>query len=245
MLVNILAASVFGGVLSLAGGVILLWKENWARKASLLLLSFATGSLLGAAFLELLPEALGQLDYTRSAITLMAGLLFIFVFEKSIKLYHHHQHEGHEHKAFASTVLLGDAVHNFIDGIVIAMAFNSGWQIGVAATVAIFFHEIPQEIGDFGVLLHSGYKRMRIIWLNLLTSFTTIIGALLGYFLLGWIGGLIPFFLSFAAGIFIYIAVSDLLPELKQRTGWTGILHIIGIVLGIAVIWGLGIYLPE
>lgn len=245
MLANILAASIFGGVLSLLGGVILLWKEDFARKASLLLLSFATGSLLGAAFLELLPEALAEIDYQKSILMLMAGILAIFVFEKSIKLYHHHQHEGHEHKAFASTVLAGDAIHNFIDGIVIAMAFNAGWQIGIAATVAIFFHEIPQEIGDFGVLLHSGYKRMRIIWLNLLTSLTTVIGALLGYFLLGFIADWVPFFLSFAAGTFIYIAVSDLLPELKERTGWTGIFHIFGIILGIAVIFILGIYLPE
>lgn len=246
MFLQTILASMVGSVFALLGGIILLWKENFARKISLILVSFATGSLLGAAFLELLPEALGELSYEWSSIILIVGILSIFLFEKAIKFYHHHDHESHEHTLFTKTVLAGDAFHNFIDGLVIALAFSEGTAVGITATVAIFFHEVPQEIGDFGVLLHAGYKKSKIIWLNILTALTTPFGAILGYLLLPWISQYIPFFLAFAAGIFIYISVSDLLPELKdKKTHWSDVFHIVSIIFGVAVIWMLGIYIAE
>lgn len=246
MFLQTVLASLVGSVVALVGGVLLLWKEGFARRISLILVSFATGSLLGAAFLELLPEALEDLSYEKSALIVIFGILAIFLFEKGIKFYHHHEHESHVHTFFAKTVLAGDAFHNFIDGVVIALAFSVSSEVGLATTVAVFFHEVPQEIGDFGVLIHAGYKKAKVLWLNILTALTTPLGAIIGYVLLPWISGYVPYFLAFAAGIFIYISVSDLLPELKdKKTHWSDVFHITSIILGVAVIWVVGTFIPE
>jgi len=234
-----------GSVFALIGGLVLLWREGIARKISLTLVSFAAGALIGAAFLDLLPEALDTLTYERVALTVIVGILTIFIFEKFLKWYHCHDQEVCDYHTFSSTVLFGDAVHNFIDGIVIAASFSVNVGVGIATTIAIFFHEVPQEIGDFGVLLHAGYSKAKVFFYNLLTAFTTVVGAMLGYLALSWATHYIGWLLAFAAGTFIYISVSDLLPELRHRSNKPDILHVAAVVAGVAVIWLVGIYFPE
>jgi zinc and cadmium transporter len=150
-----------------------------------------------------------------------------------------------EHPAVASAVIFGDSLHNFIDGIAIALSFSADTSLGVATTTAVLFHEIPQEIGDFAVLLHLGYSRAKVLLYNLLSALATFAGALLGYFSISFIGEYVPGFLGFAAGSFIYIAVSDLLPELKHKARAGDVGHLAAIVLGVLLIWFVGSVVPE
>lgn len=245
MFLQIFIASLVGSVFALIGGVVLLWREEFARKISLFLVSFAVGSLTGAAFFELIPEALAEQPYETVAPLVITGILVIFFFEKLLKWYHCHDQEVCDYHTFSGAVLLGDAIHNFIDGIIIALSFAAGVPVGIATTVAVFFHEVPQEIGDFGVLIHAGYEKSKVFFYNFLTALTTPLGAIIGYFLLPWIGSSVSFFLAFAAGSFLYIAVSDLLPELRHKTKGADIGHLVSILLGIAVIWFVGTIFPE
>lgn len=248
MLLQVLSASVIGGILGLGGGLLLLWREHAARKVSLALVSFAVGSLISAAFLELIPEALAAESYETIGPWIIGGILAIFFFEKSFHWYHLHSHEEGEHEkyqAVTSAIIFGDALHNFIDGIAIAVSFGVSTAAGVATTAAVFFHEIPQEIGDFGILLHLGYSRAKVLWLNLFSACATIVGALVGYFAFSAVERYVPFILAFTAGTFIYIAVSDLLPELKHKARAGDIGHLFAIVAGVLVIWGVGMLVPE
>lgn len=222
-----------------------MWREDLAKKFSLFLVSFAAGSLIGAAFFELIPESLEETEYSLAALLIIAGILVIFLFEKWLSWYHCHDQETCDYHTFSGAVLFGDAVHNFIDGIAIALSFSVGMGVGIATTVAIFFHEVPQEIGDFGVLLHAGYTKTKVFLYNMFTALTTPVGAIAGYLLLNQIAPYIGIFLAFAAGSFIYISVSDLLPELRHKNTALDIGHILSIVAGIAVIWAIGVYLPE
>lgn len=245
MFYQIIIASLIGSMFALIGGVILLTKEQLARKISLLLVSFAVGSLLGAAFFELLPEALREIG-DRSAFTfVILGLLTLFLFEKFLKWYHCHDRETCDIHTFSGAVLFGDAIHNFIDGIIIALSFSLSTPAGIAATIAVFFHEVPQEIGDFGVLLHAGYSKGKVLLYNTLTALTTLVGAVVGYIALPLISGVLPQLISFAAGTFIYIAISDLMPELRHKTTGPDITHFVAIVLGILVLLGISIIFPE
>lgn len=239
MFLEILIASIVGSVIALIGGLLLLWKENFAKKISLFFVSFAAGSLLGAAFFDLLPEALEATDDIRPALSwLVGGILFLFLFEKLLKWHHCHNHETYESRTFSSTVLFGDTVHNFIDGVVIALSFSLGTEIGIAATGAVFLHEIPQEIGDFGVLLHAGWEKKKIILVNLGTAVATIVGAVIGYFALPYVSSILPLLIGFSAGTFIYIAVSDLMPEVQHKSRPGEFFHFLTILLGVLVIAG-------
>jgi len=248
MFLIIIGASLIGSVFALVGGALLLWKEELAKKISLTLVSFAAGSLLGAAFLELLPEAFEFIDYEHAALWIIVGILTIFLFEKLLSWHHHHTHETPEIHSFslsAKSVLLGDGIHNFIDGIVIALSFSAGVEIGIAATIAVFFHEVPQEIGDFGVLIHAGYTRSKVFLYNFYTAILTPIGATVGYLLLPILQNYLGILLAFAAGTFIYIATSDLLPELKHKTSKADFVHLGSIALGVILILLLNTFIPE
>jgi len=245
MLLNILIASLAGSILALIGGVILLWKEDFAKRISLTLVSFAAGSLIGAAFLELIPEAIEFAEISSIAPFIIGGILLIFFFEKFLHWYHCHDRETCEIHVFSSSVILGDAIHNFIDGIIIALSFTVSTELGIATTVAVFFHEVPQEIGDFGVLLHAGYTRAKVLFVNVATALTTVAGAILGYLLSSSIEKYIPYFVAVAAGTFIYVAVSDLLPEIRHKTKANDFAHIFAIILGILVIYLVGIFFHE
>lgn len=245
MFLSILLASLTGSLLALIGGIILLWKEKFAKKISLTLVSFAAGSLIGAAFLELIPEAAHELDFSSIAPFIIAGIFLIFIFEKFLHWYHCHDRDTCDVHLFSSSVIFGDIIHNFIDGIAIALSFSVSTELGIATTVAVFFHEVPQEIGDFGVLLHAGYARAKVLFINIASALTTVLGAIIGYLLSNSIEKYIPYFLAFAAGSFIYIAVSDLLPEIRHRAKSNDFAHIFTIILGILVIYAVGVFFHE
>ena len=245
MLLSIFLASIVGSVFALVGGLVLLWREETAKRWSLILVSFAAGSLLGVAFLDLVPEALEERPYDYVAPLIILGILAVFLFEKVLHWYHCHNQETCGYHSFTGAVLFGDAIHNFIDGITIALGFAAGPSVGVATTVAIFFHEVPQEIGDFGVLIHQGYSRSKVILWNVITALTTPLGAVLGYFLLPWISPFVGALLAFAAGTFIYISVSDLLPELRHHSRNRDWVHLLIIIAGVLSVGLIGAYLPE
>lgn len=245
MFYQIILASLVGSVFALIGGIILLYHEAWAKKISLLLISFAAGSLLGAAFFELLPEVLETLPSRITFTWVVLGILTIFLFEKFLKWYHCHDRDVCDYHTFSGTVIFGDTLHNFLDGITIAFSFAIGVPVGIATTIAIFFHEVPQEIGDFGVLLHAGYTRAKVFLYNLLAALATPLGAILGYLLLPVISQWMVYFLSFTAGTFIYIAASDLIPEVRHQSKAGEFKHVFMIIAGLAVIWSLGILIPE
>lgn len=232
MLSWIIIFSLAGSLLSLSGGILLLLRQNLIHRLSLGLVSFAAGSLLAAAFLDLLPEA----ETEEKFFYALLGMIFFFLIEKLFIWYHCHHGECHGHP-YTQMILLGDAIHNFIDGIIIAVSFLVNFSLGVITSIAVIAHEIPQEIGDFGVLSHGGMKRKNIILFNVLTALTTLLAALLTYHLAFYFKNSLPFLLAFAAGGFIYIAAADLIPEIHRERNWRKIIEqIIFMLLGILVI---------
>lgn len=216
-----------GGVLSvLAAGVFLLAPDRWRLRLLPHLLSFAVGSMLGAAFLALLPHAIlnpYMRDIHSIGYAVLGGLLLFFLLEKLILWRHHHAYEGHDHEHGCSEgpagylILVGDGLHNFIDGIVIAAAFLTDTHLGIVTALAVAAHEIPQEVGDFAVLLASGFGRGRALLFNLLSSLATVVGGVLAYFMLSNLLPVVPYVLAVAAASFVYIAVADLIPGLHKR----------------------------
>ena len=210
------------------------------------LISYAIGALLGAAFLEILPHALEHGDAHRMTSTVLFGILVFFVLEKLVLWRHcHHDHceahdahaPAHDHGRSGLLILIGDTFHNFVDGILIAAAFLESTQLGIVTALAIIAHEIPQEVGDYLILLHSGYSRARALAFNLLSSLATLVGAMLAYFALSQLTEWIPTLLGLAAASMIYVAVADLIPSLHKRTELKATLQQISlIVLGVASI---------
>lgn len=238
MIGQILFWSFVGSVVSLGGGILLaLRKKAFSHEQSLLLISFAAGVLLSTAFFDLLPEAGEKL----SLVAVLGGIVFLFLLEKFL-WYHHHdeEHEGHRRTPILITV--GDTVHNFIDGVVIAGTFMVAPATGIVTALAVAAHEIPHEMADFGVLMTRGWARKKVILVNLVSAGTSLMGAALMYYLRRQIEGLLPALLSFSGGMFIYLACSDLIPELhhghaerKVDSLW----QLATFGMGIAVVWGL------
>jgi len=192
-------------------------KEKLLQKILLFLVSLSAGALMGGAFIHLLPEA--QEKYRDGNMFLIVLLSFIFFFFVEKLLHWRHCHKGEcEIHTFGYMNLFGDAVHNFIDGLVIAATFLTDIKLGIATSLAVFLHEIPQEIGDFGVLLYSGFGRKKAIISNFLVALTAVFGGLIGYFLSFSIDRFTTYLLPFTAGGFIYIAASDLMPEIRKET---------------------------
>ena len=192
-----------------------------------MLISYAIGALLGAAFLEIIPHALEHGDPHHLATTILFGILAFFVLEKLVLWRHcHHDHceahdaqaPGHDHGRSGLLILVGDTFHNFVDGILIAAAFLQSTELGIVTALAIIAHEIPQEVGDYLILLHSGYSKVRALVFNLLSSLATLIGAMLAYFALSQLMEWIPTLLGLGAASMIYVAVADLIPGLHKRT---------------------------
>ena len=180
------------------------------------LVSFAAGVMLAAALLDLLPHAIEEADAHEMLMLTLLGIVASFLFERFI-LWHHHHEDKHHIKPSAFLVLIGDAVHNFVDGVVIAAAFLVSPALGVSTTIAIAAHELPQELADFSVLLYAGFSRQKALLFNFLSATTAIMGTLLGYFFLGEHEQFLPPTLAFTAGMFIYIACADLIPELHRE----------------------------
>lgn len=218
-LVYILIFTFIGSVLSLTGGLLLLIKRDFAVKTSHYLSAFAAGALLGTAFFDLLPEALEESTSTDIFIWALFGILFFFLVERALHWFHHHHREHTEEEPPPTVLLLNfsDAIHNFLDGIVIAASFLVDIRLGIITSFAVAAHEIPQEIGDFGVMLNKGLSSKKVLIVNILISFTAIVGALLTYWLGERIEPILPIALATTAGFFIYIAASDLIPEIHHK----------------------------
>lgn len=228
-----LGATFFVSVIALIGIISLAIKEKFLNKILLTLVGFSAGALIGGAFLHLLPEALEKTEYSRIVMALLAGFIIFFIMEKFLKWRHCHKGKCDVH-TFTYMSIFGDGVHNFIDGVIIAASFIVSIPFGIITTIAVIAHEIPQELGDFGVLVYGGFTKYKALLFNFLTALTAVLGAVFGYFLSGLSEGIIPFILPFAAGGFIYIAASDLVPELHREVGiekslWSFAFFILGI----------------
>ncbi|MDO8470767.1 MAG: ZIP family metal transporter [bacterium] len=221
-LLSILLLTFLGSIASLTGGVALLANKAVALKLSRPLTSFAAGALLGAAFFDLLPEALHESKNTGTDIFLwtLAGLLLFFFVERILHWTHHHdedQHDPTEQRATVPLIIIGDTLHNFVDGIAIGATTLASLPLGIVTTLAVAAHEIPQEMGDFGLLLHKGVPRKMVLLVNILSAAVAFIGALLAYVFGSVLQAYIPAALGLTAGFFIYIATSDILPEMHRE----------------------------
>jgi len=223
MIFYITLFTLVGSLFSLVGGVVLLRQKQYSERVILSLTGFAAGVLLTTAFLDLFPEALEQASDLKMTLTAaLAGMVTLFIFERYF-FWHHHHHESHGN-AHPSVfmVVLGDSIHNLIDGIAIAGAFIISIPLGIVTSLAVAAHEIPQEIADFSVLLSRGVGRKNTLLLNIASSLTALIGAYVTLLLSDSIKPYLPLVIAFTAGMFIYIASSDLIPELhksSQRKG--------------------------
>ena len=234
----IMLFSVLGSVGAIAGAALLLFFQEGTRKILLpCLLSYAIGTLLGAAFLGMIPKALEQNTALAISGTVLAGIVIFFALEKIIIWRHCHEEECEVHGTAGPLILIGDAFHNFVDGFVIAAAFLTSVPLGIAASLAVIAHEIPQEVGDFAILLENGYSKTRALALNTLSSLATLPGAVIAYFFLGATREAVPFILALSAASFIYIAVADLVPSLHRQTGLKpAIRQIVLVLAGIGTI---------
>ncbi|MFQ5910265.1 MAG: ZIP family metal transporter [Thermoplasmata archaeon] len=229
-------------ILSVIGLVFISVREDKLRRMVLILVSFSAGALLGDAFIHLLPEAVegGSFGMEISG-GILFGILIFFVLEKFVHWHHCGAAEiGECPKAFATTNLVGDGLHNLIDGMIIAGSYLISVPLGIATTLAVLFHEIPQEIGDFGVLVHAGYTKKKALQYNFLSASAAIVGALLILLIGGQLPELSRHLLPFTAGAFIYIAGSDLIPELQKETQpGRSAFQLVGFLLGLLVMAGL------
>jgi zinc and cadmium transporter len=258
LLLWIVLFTLLGGVLSALAASLFLTTPAPARARVLPhLVSFATGALLGAALLGLLPHAIegaGAENTHHIGVTLLGGLLVFFVLEKLVLWRHCHQDvcEGHQHQhhhshsshdknrdaASASLILIGDGFHNVLDGVLIAAAFLTDVHLGVVTALAVAAHEVPQEVGDLAILLQGGMSRAKAFALNLFTSLTSVVGGVIAYFALSHIEHVLPYALAIAASSFLYVAVADLIPGLHRRVDpGSGVKQFVLIVLGIFVIY--------
>jgi len=212
---------------------IFLKKESLA-KITIFLVSLSAGALMGGAFLHLLPEALEALEAEIVFGVFLISFIGFFLIEKVFHWRHCHKENCAIH-SFGYMNLFGDSVHNFIDGLVIASTFMISWPLGLTTTLAVAIHEIPQEIGDYGVLVYAGFNRAKALLLNFLVALTVVLGGLVGYFFLSSATGLLPYLLPVAAGGFVYISASDLMPEIRkevnlQRSLGTFLIFVSGIL---------------
>lgn len=241
----IIATSILSTLLGLSAAVLLLWRKKWAERLTIVLLSFAAGTMLGAVFFDLLPESL-EANSTSALPLTLGGILLFFLIEKGMLVYHCHesgQCDVHRITASAYLVVIGDTVHNFLDGVIIATAFLTSLPLGFIAAVAVVAHELPQEIGDFSILLHGGMKRATVIFWNLLSGASSLLGAIAVLALSGRVERITDFLLPVAAGGFLYIAMADLIPELHQEVRFRhSFVHLVALGFGIAAIAALSSY---
>ena len=230
-------------IISLIGVLTLAIKDSTLNKILLYFVSFSAGALLGDAFIHLLPETIKDAGFTvQISSAILFGIVFSFIVEKAVQWRHCHLPVSEQHPhSFAYMNLFGDGVHNFIDGLIIAASYIASVPIGIATTLAVIFHEIPQEIGDFGVLLHGGFGKRKALFMNFLTALSAVAGAIVALFI-GSVEGVHPYLLAFAAGGFIYIAATDLIPELHRKNVCEGFsrdafMQMVFLVLGIAVMY--------
>jgi len=234
----ILASVTVVSLVSFIGIIFVGSKEAFIERVLMVLVGFSSGSLVGAAFIDLLPEALKEIGEAIFYYAII-GIVFFFAMEKF--LYWRHCHDGKcEVHMFAYLNLIGDGVHNFIDGITIAASFLISYSLGFAVTFAVVFHEIPQELGDFGVLIYGGFGKRKALTYNFISALSAVAGSLVTYYLASSFQGLAHILVPFAAGGFIYIAATDLMPELHKRTrGKESLIQLLTILIGIGLMYAL------
>ena len=253
VLAYIVGACLGGTLLSLALAAVVAFrvKASWIST----LVSYAVGALLGVAFLDLLPHIFHEAKNPgRAAGFVLAGILFFFMLEKVLLWRHHHhhsdeeqaealeqmRHDGHDHGRSGWMIVFGDSFHNFTDGVIIAGAFLADVKLGIVTSLAIIAHEIPQEIGDFLVLLHSGFGRGKALFWNAVSGMSSVVGGVIAYFALSAVSDWLPEILAFAAASMIYVAIADLIPGLHRKTGLReSITQLAFIALGVATIWAI------
>ncbi len=245
----IIAATVAGGVLSVAAAAVFALSARASHVP--ILISYAVGALLGAVFLDLLPQAFGMADSVeKMAAIILGGLLLFFVLEKLVLWRHCHQEQceahdppaiTHDHGRSGTMIMIGDTFHNFVDGILIAAAFLANHQLGIVTAIAIIAHEIPQEISDFLILLHSGFSKTHALLLNVLSSAAMVAGGVIAYFALQTLEQWIPAILGIAVASMLYVSVADLIPGLHRRPELKATLQqVVLIALGVGTIWLVG-----
>lgn len=224
MITELLLYSLLAGLFSLVGGFLVLWKSHFAHRIITTLISFGAGAFLGAVFLDILPEALAQSSKSQIIlISTLVGFIAFFILERFLMRYIRHFHPKSKHsdhtESLSVLIIIGDSLHNFLDGVVIAIAFAANPVLGLPTALAIAAHEIPQEIGDFSILLKLKWDKTKIIAVNVIQSLLTVPGVFLGYYMGKLVTPHLPLLLGGTAGIFLYIAGSDLIPELHHQSG--------------------------
>ena len=235
-----LGLSVLGGLggLLIASGVLLI-NDSLRSKLVPELVSYAVGALLGISMIGLLPESLASLAPARVFATLLGGILLFFILEKLVLWRHCHTHDCEVHESTVASVMIGDTFHNFVDGAVIGAAVLTSVPLGVSTAIAIAAHEIPQELGDFAILLHAGYSRQKALLLNVLSALASVAGTIGAFLAFDIVPRTLPYFLVIAASSFLYVAMADLIPGLHRgRTDASSLRQIVLIALGIAtMVW--------
>ena len=249
---TIVIATFIVSLFSLSGIFALSLNEERLHSILFFLIAFSAGSIFGAAMFDLLPEAVELVDEHVVFPYIAFGYLAFYFLERFIYWYHGHGHhedmefEVEETKGFAYLNLLGDGVHNFIDGMVIAASFTVSFQVGLVATIAVIFHELPQEMGDYGILVYAGFDRVRALVLNFAVALCVVVGGVFATFFLETVESLSGLLIAFSAGAFLYLAASELVPELQHERDFRRSLIQFGVfILGMALIYSLGLVFPH
>lgn len=238
ILLSIIIANSAVSLLSLVGLMIIGLTKKTSRPITMLFVSFSAGVLLATAFLSILTEALHDGGTELVLIMTLTGIVFSFLMERFLLWYHHHHENTHNLHPTVILILGGDGVHNFIDGIAIAATFLVSPILGMTTTLAIAAHEIPQELADFMVLTHTGLSRKKALFYNFLSACTAVVGGIVGYFSLQTLEGSLPIALALTAGIFIYIATADLIPELHDDVKKKNAsLQVVSFICGIVIVY--------
>jgi zinc and cadmium transporter len=242
----VLIFSLLGSVGALTGAGVLVAMPKLHDRLKTILLAYAVGTLLGATFIGLLPEAMVGHSPRQVGLIMLAGLFGFFLLERFLRLPHAHGHAGDEQEHHGehhaphpagTMILVGDAFHNFVDGVVIATAFSSSITLGIVTSLAVIAHEVPQELGDFVILIESGWQRWTAYWANFLSSLATFAGAMVAYFAIGFIVPRIPYFLTISAASFLYVGMVDLAPILHHDAGLKkSLVQMTGLFAGVATI---------
>lgn len=239
-IISVIVANILISVISFSGVFTLATKTFQTKKYIALFVSFAAGTLLASAFLTVLVEALEHASIENVLLLTLIGMIFSFFLERFFVWHHHHHEDTHNIHPSAWLVIIGDGIHNFIDGMVIAATFVASPAIGWATTLAIAAHEIPQEIADFSILRHSGISTKKALWINFFSALTAVLGGIVGFYFITTFKELLPLALGFTAGIFIYVASADLIPSLHEEHHNENIFkQVVPFILGIALIYTL------
>lgn len=247
-MVLVILATFLVSLISIIGILTLFLKEHLLDRILSALVAFAAGALIGVAFLDLFPEAASQAEiYGKSVSDIflygLFGFCSFFVLEQFLSWHHHHASRHPEIMPFSYLILVSDAFHNFLDGLVIAGSFAVSIPLGVITTLGVILHEIPQEIGDFGILVYGGFTPSRALFLNFFSAVSAILGGILGVLILGEMSQSILFLLPFAAGSFVYISSADLIPEMRTK-GQGSLTYFLTFIFGISLIWFLRLVMP-